>query len=118
MTPEGDVVVSNYYGPTQRFTADGKYLYDFGAGGFRGWVYFHSMTTDNRGYTYVAARDQQRHNAIVIYDNRGAYVGNFIASSGEGEQGVKTAAVDPQGNIYVAVEGRGVHGVQVFRRKP
>lgn len=118
VTPEGDVVVSNYYGPTQRFTPDGKYLYDFGAGGFRGWVYFHSMTTDNRGYTYIAARDQQRRNAIAIYDNHGAYAGDFVAKTGEGDQGVKTAAVDKNGNVYVAVEGRGVHGVQVFRRKP
>jgi DNA-binding beta-propeller fold protein YncE len=115
--PDGDVIVSNYYGPTQRFTPEGKFLYDFGAGGFRGWVYFHSMTTDNRGYTYIAARDQQRRNAIVIYDDRGEYAGHFIAKTGEGEQGVKTAAVDRDGNIYVAVEGRGVHGVQVFRRK-
>jgi hypothetical protein len=36
----------------------------------------------------------------------------------EGEQGVKTAAVDAAGNVYVAVESRDKHGVQVFRRKP
>lgn len=118
VTPNGDVVVSNYYGPTQRFTSEGKYLYDFGAAGFRGWVYFHSMTTDNHGNTYLAARDQRRRNAIAIYDNRGAYVTAFTAMTAEGEQGVKTAAVDADGNIYVAVESRDKHGVQVFRRKP
>lgn len=118
VAPNGDVVVSNYYGPTQRFTAEGKYLYDFGAAGFRGWVYFHSMTTDNQGYTYLAARDQERRNAIAIYDNRGAYVTSFTAMTAEGEQGVKTAAVDADGNIYAAIESRDKHGVQVFRRKP
>ncbi len=118
VAPNGDVVVSNYYGPTQRFTAEGKYLYDFGAAGFRGWVYFHSMTTDNHGNTYLAARDQERHNAIAIYDNRGAYVTSFTAMTAEGEQGVKTAAVDADGNIYAAIESRDKHGVQVFRRKP
>lgn len=118
VAPNGDIVVSNYYGPTQRFTADGKLLFDFAPAGFRGWVYFHSMTTDNLGNTYLAARDINRRNAVAVYDNRGAYVTALTAVTAEGEQGVKTAAVDGAGNIYVAVESRDKHGVQVFRRKP
>jgi len=118
VAPNGDVVVSNYYGPTQRFSADGKFLYDFAPAGFRGWIHFHSMTTDNKGNTYLAARHRDGRNAIAMYDNRGAYVTAWAASTGDGEQGVKTAAVDANGLVYVAVESRGVHGVQVFRRKP
>jgi DNA-binding beta-propeller fold protein YncE len=118
VAPNGDVVVSNYYGPTQRFNADGKFLYDFAPAGFRGWMHFHSMTTDNKGNTYLAARHQDGRNAIAVYDNRGAYVTAWAASTGEGEQGVKTAAVDANGLVYAAVESRKVHGVQVFKRKP
>ena len=118
VAPNGDVIVSNYYGPTQRFNADGKFLYDFAPAGFRGWIHFHSMTTDNRGNTYLAARHRDGRNAIVIYDNRGAYVAAWAASTAEGEQGVKTAAVDANGQVYAAVESRSVHGVQVFRRRP
>jgi DNA-binding beta-propeller fold protein YncE len=118
VAPNGDVVVSNYYGPTQRFDAAGKFLYDFAPAGFRGWIHFHSMTTDNKGNTYLAARHQDGRNAIAIYDNRGAYVAAWSAMTAEGEQGVKTAAVDAAGNVYVAVESRKHHGVQVFRRKP
>ncbi|MBI4889803.1 MAG: 6-bladed beta-propeller, partial [Acidobacteria bacterium] len=118
VAPNGDVIVSNYYGPTQRFTADGKFLYEFGAADFRGYAYFHSMTTDRKGYTYLAARDRARRNTIAIYDQRGAYVTALTALTAEGEQGVKTAAVDENGNIYVAVESKDKHGVQVFRKKP
>ncbi|MEN6601879.1 MAG: hypothetical protein ABFD86_05635, partial [Bryobacteraceae bacterium] len=67
---------------------------------------------------YLAARHRDGRNAIVIYDNRGAYVTAFAASTGEGEQGVKAAAVDASGQVYVAVESRSVHGVQDLRRKP
>ncbi len=118
VAPNGDVIVSNYYGPAQRFTADGRFLYDFAPAGFRGWVHFHSMTTDRAGNTYLAARNRDGRNAIVKYDHRGAYVTAWAASTAEGEQGVKTAAVDAKGQVYVAVEGRNLHGVQVFRMNP
>ncbi len=117
VAPNGDIIVSNYFGPTQRFSADGKFLYDFGTAGFRGWIHFHSMTTDRHGNTYLAGRHRDGRNAIVVYDNRGAYVTAWAASTGEGDQGVKTAAVDANGLVYAAVESRTVHGVQVFRRK-
>ena len=118
VAPNGDVIVSNYYGPTQRFTADGKFLYEFAPAGFRGWMHFHSMTTDREGNTYLAARHRDGRNAIVKYDRRGAYVTAWAATTAQGEQGVKTAAVDAQGRVYVAVESRDLHGVQVFEISP
>jgi DNA-binding beta-propeller fold protein YncE len=111
----GDVIVSNYYGPVQRFDSEGKFLFEFAPAGFRGWTHFHSMTADPAGNTYLAARDAKQRNAIVKYDSRGAYAAHWVAASGEGEQGVKTAAVDPKGLVYVAVEGKTAHGVQVFQ---
>jgi len=113
----GDVLVSGYYGPVQRFTAEGKFLFDFAPAGFRGWVHFHNMTADRQGNSYLAARRQDGRNAIVKYDHRGAYVTAWTAATAEGEQGVKTAAVDAQGQVYVAVEGSSLHGVQVYRMK-
>ncbi len=118
IAPNGDVVVSNYYGPTQRFTADGKFLFDFAAAGFRDWIHFHSMTTDSRGNTYLAARHRDGRNAIAMYDNRGAFVAAWAAMTAEGEQGVKAAAVDADGLVYVAVESRTQHGVHVYQRIP
>ena len=115
ITPNGDLIVSGYFGPTQRFTADGKFLFEFAPAGFRDWIHFHSMTTDSKGNTYLAARHRDGRNAIVKYDQRGAYVTAWAAATAEGEQGVKTATVDPNGLVYVAVEGRNQHGVQVFK---
>jgi hypothetical protein len=51
-----------------------------------------------------------------MYDNRGAYVTAWAPATAEGEQGVKTIAVDRDGLVYAAVESKGVHGVQVFRK--
>lgn len=118
VAPNGDVIVSNYYGPVQRFSADGRFLFEFAPAGFRGWIHFHSMTTDREGATYLAARRRDGSNAIVKYDGRGAYVTAWVAATAQGEQGVKTAAVDSAGQVYVAVEGKGVHGVQVYRPQP
>jgi DNA-binding beta-propeller fold protein YncE len=118
IAPNGDVIVSNYYGPVQRFAADGKFLFEFAPGGFRDWVFFHSMTTDHQGNTYLAARHRDGRNAIAMYDNRGAFLTTWTASTGEGEQGVKTALVDGAGLVYIAVESKTAHGVQVFRREP
>lgn len=108
--PDGDLIVSNYWGPVQRFTADGKFLFEFAPAGFRDWVHFHSMTTDREGNTYLAARDRNRGNAIVKYDSRGAYVASWKMD------GVKTAAVDANGLVYTAYENNGVHGVQVYQK--
>ncbi len=108
--PNGDLIVSNYWGPVQRFTADGKFLFEFAPAGFRDWIHFHSMTTDREGNTYLAARDRQRGNAVVKYDARGAFVTAWRM------EGVKTAAVDANGLVYTAYEGKGVHGVQVYQR--
>jgi len=80
-------------------------------------VHFHTMTADRQGNSYLAARRQDGRNAIVKYDHRGAYVTAWTAAAAEGEQGVKTAAVDAQGQVHVAAEGPSLHGVQVYRMK-
>ncbi|MBS1827918.1 MAG: hypothetical protein JST93_21595 [Acidobacteria bacterium] len=108
--PNGDLIVSSYWGPVQRFTADGKFLFEFAPAGFRNWIHFHSMTTDREGNTYLAARDRERGNAVVKYDARGAYITSWRMD------GVKTAAVDKNGLVYTAYERNGIHGVQVYQK--
>lgn len=113
--PNGDVVVSNYYGPAQRFTSEGKFLYDFAPAGFRGWIHFHSMTADHQGNIYLAARHKDGKNAVVMYDARGAFLTAWSVPVGPEEQGIKAATINRDGSVYAAVESRHRHGVQVFR---
>jgi len=77
-------IIPGYHGPVQRFTADGKFLYEFAPSGFRGWVHFHSMTTGREGNTCLAARHQDGRNAIVKYDRRGGYVTAWAAAKRAG----------------------------------
>ncbi|MBI3471232.1 MAG: hypothetical protein HY013_07735 [Candidatus Solibacter usitatus] len=35
IAPNGDIIVSNYYGPVQRFAPEGKFLFEFAPAGFR-----------------------------------------------------------------------------------
>lgn len=114
----GDVIVSGYFGPTTRFTADGKFRWEFAPSGFRNWVFFHSMTVDTQGNSYLAARDPQRRNGLEIYDNSGAWAGEIHPTAGEGELDLKTAYVDSRGLVYIAIETKGQHGVQVYRPVP
>ena len=114
----GDVIVSGYHGPTQRFTSEGKFLYEFAPSGFHNWVHIHSMTVDQAGWSYLAARDPQRKNALVIFDNRGGFVTEIRPFTDDGDKDLKTAYVDKNGLIYIAIESKGLHGVQVFRKLP
>jgi len=113
----GDVYVSNFYGPVQKFTADGKFIFEFAPYGFRGWTFFHSMGVDVAGNVYLAARNADRtSNAIVMYDHRGAYVTTWKVQAAEGDQGTKSAVIDPSGLVYVCVEGHTYHGISVYKK--
>ncbi len=114
----GDVIVTGYHGPTTRFTADGKFRWEFAPAGFHNWVHFHSMTVDQAGNSYLAARDPERHNALVIYDSRGAWAGELRPFTDDGDKNLKTAFVDSKGLVYVAIESKGLHGVQIYKPLP
>lgn len=109
--PEGNVFVSNYYGPCQKFTPEGRFLYEFGAAPFRGWIHFHSMAADGKGNVYLAARNAQGRNAVVMFDNQGRFVAEWSASAG---RGIKAVAVDATGLVYLAVDAADYHGVEVY----
>jgi len=114
IAPNGDVYVSSYYGPVQKFSPDGRFLFEFAAAGFRGWVHFHSMGTDGAGNVYLAARNARHGNAVVMYDQRGAYVTSWSVREAGRELGVRSVAVDRAGLIHVAVDSPTRHGVSVY----
>lgn len=109
---EGNLFVSNYYGPCQKYTSEGKFLLEFAPAGFRGWTFFHAMGADSKGNAYLAARDESRkRNAVVMFDNRGRFLREFSPEQG---RTVKTVAVDSQGRVFLAVDGKDFHGVEIF----
>ena len=111
---QGNVYVSNYYGPVDKFTADGKFLFEFAEGGSHGWVHYHNMMADHQGNVYLAARTITSKNAVVMYDRRGAYVTAWPVPGEGGELSLKSTDVDAQGRIYVTIESRTKHGIAVF----
>jgi DNA-binding beta-propeller fold protein YncE len=113
----GDVYVGNYYGPVQKFTAEGKFLQEYGAAGFRGWIHFHSLTADRHGNVYLAARDAASRNAVVMYDRRGRFVTEWTVPDEGKELQLKSAVADPAGRVWVTVETGDRHGLAVFERK-
>ncbi|MHC4617859.1 MAG: NHL repeat-containing protein, partial [Planctomycetota bacterium] len=58
--PSGDVFVSGYYGPTQKFDPNGKFLFAFAHGDPPdGPVYFHTMVGDKWGNIYLMVRNKE-----------------------------------------------------------
>lgn len=114
---EGNVYVSNYYGPVSKFTADGKFLYEFAEGGSRGWIHYHYGTADRQGTVYLAGRTATNKNAVLVYDRRGAFL-TALPVPGEGgtELSMKSIDAGPDGRIYVTIENQKLHGMAIFKR--
>ena len=112
---DGNVYVSNYYGPVTKFTADGKFLYEYAEGGSRGWIHYHYGTADRHGNVYLAGRTVQDRNAVVMYDRRGAYVTAWpVPAEGGGELSLKSIDVGGDGRVYVTIENKNRHGIAIF----
>jgi streptogramin lyase len=124
LDPSGDVFVCNYYGPTQKFEANGNLLFDFAHGDpVNGPVHFHSLTTDKWGDVYIVVRgdgygdnwpEEQRAKKVKVakYNNNGDYIAGWHFAKRE-DRG-SCAAVDENGNVYCAFQSDGHIGVQVF----
>jgi hypothetical protein len=115
---QGNVYVSNFYGLVQKFTANGKFLYEYAEGGSHGWVHYHYGTADRQGNVYLAGRTETGRNAVVMYDRRGAYVTAWpVIAEGGGELSLKSVDIGPQGQIYVTIENKDQHGMAIFVRE-
>jgi sugar lactone lactonase YvrE len=115
--PSGDVFVSGYYGPVQKFTADGKFLTAFGYGvPPDGPVHFHAIGGDRWGNVYVTVRNLgQRANevSIVKYNNNGDFVTSWRLSKPERE--VNWVTTDDRGLVYAAYDSKTHVGIEVFQ---
>lgn len=110
----GDIFVSNYWGSCQKFTGDGKYLFEFAVPEKEAFTHAHAINGDRWGNVYLMARDKDNRNAIVKYNNNGTLVTTWPALRPVKEWGVKAAIVDVDGTIYVGVESHDIVGIEVY----
>jgi sugar lactone lactonase YvrE len=115
--PSGDVFVSGYYGPVQKFTAEGKFLHAFGFGEPPdGPVHFHAIGGDRWGNVYVTVRNRgHRPNevSIVKYNNNGDFVTSWRLSTADHE--VNWVTTDDRGLVYAVYDSKSQVGVEVFQ---
>src|SRR5579885_162032 len=114
----GDLFVSNYHGPCQKFTGDGRFLFDFApvsrTGGPTHW---HAMTSDRWEDAYLMARDKDNRNSIMKYNNNGTFVTSWPPLRSVNEWGVKAATVDEDGTVYACIESRDDVGIEVYHEE-
>jgi len=123
--PSDDVFVSNYYGPTQKFDADGKLLFAFAyADPPTGPVGFHSISGDRYGNVYMTVRTPERYGGaaqqagerqrvrIAKYNNNGDYITAWPLA--EPEEGASWLAIGDDDTVYCISSSQKRVGVQVF----
>jgi hypothetical protein len=117
LDPSADVFISGYYGPVQKFTAEGKFLRAFGYGEPPdGPVHFHAMGGDRWGNVYVAVRNLgHRPNTISIvkYNNNGDFVTSWRLSQPDRE--VNWVTADSRGLVYAVYDSKSHAGVEVYQ---
>lgn len=124
----GDVFVTGYYGPTQKFNAEGDFVTAFCYGDPPdGPVYFHSMTGDRWGNIYVLVRNKEGYDGALQLGSRGERIsimkynnnGDFVTSWGFSalEHRETTAVVDEQDRVYALFKGAREMGVEIFEEE-
>lgn len=123
----GDVFVTGYYGPTQKFNAEGDFVLAFCYGDPPdGPVYFHNMTGDKWGDIYVTVRGKAGYDgaigldagtklSVMKYNNNGDLITCWGFSAPEHRE--STAAVDDQGRVYCLFTGAAEMGVETFAQE-
>ncbi|MBL8217093.1 MAG: hypothetical protein JNK87_40610 [Bryobacterales bacterium] len=115
---DGNIYVSNYFGPVSKFDSDGKFLYEYGESGHHGWTHYHHGMADRQGTMFLAGRTVTNRNGIVVYDHRGAYVTSLpVLGDGGAELSIKSIDAAADGRIYVTIESRDLHGLAVYVRE-
>jgi hypothetical protein len=121
-----DVLVTGYYGPTQKFNSEGDFLFAFGhADPPDGPVYFHNMTGDQWGNAYINVRSKGgyqgaiqkdgAHLSVVKFNSNGTFVTGWGFTNPE--HGETTAAVDAKGRVYALFKGKKEMGVEIFEEE-
>lgn len=122
--PADDVFVSGYYGPCQKFTPEGDYLFSFAHGNPpEGHVYVHSIAEDQWGNVYLMVRGQKGYGgamqdnegntiSIMKYNNNGDYITGISLAVSEHKE--NWATVDKSGKVYALFESEDQFGVQIY----
>jgi hypothetical protein len=123
----GDVFVTGYYGPTQKFNAEGDFILDFCHGSPPdGPIYFHNVAGDKWGNVYVMVRGHGGYDkglgtgedfkvSIMKFNNNGDYITAWGFSTEDHYE--TTAAVDDQGRVYALFKGAKEMGVETFEEE-
>lgn len=123
--PSGDIFVSGYYGPTQKFDPNGNFLFAFAHGDPPdGPVYFHTVVGDKWGNVYLMVRNKEGYGgqlqksttgkkiSIMKYNNNGDFITAWSLSKPDHEE--SWAVVADDGTVYSLFKGEKRIGVQVF----
>jgi hypothetical protein len=123
--PSGDVFVSGYYGPAQKFDPNGKFLFAFAHGDPPdGPVYFHTIVGDKWGNVYLMVRNKEggqgelqkkatdKTLSIMKYNNNGDYITGWSLSEPDHRESWSVVADD--GTVYSLFKGETHMGVQTF----
>lgn len=124
MDRNDDAFVVGYYGPCQKFTAEGDFLFEFAHGAPPdSAVYFHSVATDRWGNVYLMVRgprgfggaitDNEGNDVSVMkYNNNGDYVSSLTLAVDAHKE--NWAVVGPNGNVYAIYVGEKRMGFEIF----
>ncbi len=121
----GDVFVTGYYGPTQKFSPDGVFVDAFAQGNpFDGAVYFHSVAGDKWGNVYLSVRGQDGYDgaiqglskgkqiSIMKFNNNGSFITSWAYSAPEHSE--SEVVVSDDGIVYGLFTGSEDNGVETF----
>jgi hypothetical protein len=128
--PSDDLFVASYFGPCQKFTSDGHFLFGFSfPNPPDGPIYFTDIASDRWGNVYVIVKGAQSLDGkyaavkdvdgnrvdIMKYNNNGDFIANIRLSKESRE--VQRLFVDEYGKILVLFEGEDKNGVEVLKAK-
>ena len=123
----GDVLVTGYYGPTQKFNGYGDFVTEFAHGDPPdGAVYFHSVAGDRWGNAYLSVRNKGGYDgsiqasgghyySIKKYNNNGDFICGWAYSTPEHSEA--EVVVDKDGKVFALFNGSGLSGVETFAQE-
>lgn len=122
----GDVFVTGYYGPTQKFNNEGDFVTAFGHGDPPdGPVYFHSVSGDKWGNAFLSVRSKggydgaiqsgEKHVSIMKFNNNGDFITSWAYSTPEHSESEVVVADD--GTVYALFSSGKEVGVETFIQK-
>ena len=122
----GDVFVTGYYGPTQKFNNEGDFVTAFAHGDPPdGAIYFHSVSGDKWGNAYLSVRSKEGYDgaiqrggkpvSIIKFNNNGDFVTSWAYSAPEHTE--SEVAVANDGTVYALFKSEKAVGVETFVQK-